>query len=237
LPNFIVSFFVFYKRVFYVFQKKTSKLNSAVKFEFSKKNIQVTLFAVFAMGVVQVDYIVMSQFLTNHEITNYSIISKLFILFFYIYTTILATLWPQLTYYYSLGKKEMIISSIKKALMFGFVLVVMSTLIFCYFNKEVLKLIAPDFDTALPIGLILLFGVYNLVRTWTDTFATFLQSSNKFSVLLYATPLQAMISVVTQILLVKQYGSFGIITGLIASFLLSVSWILPLKTHYILSKL
>jgi O-antigen/teichoic acid export membrane protein len=71
-------------------------------------------------------------------------------------------------------------------------------------------------------------GAYLLLRVWSDTFATALQSIGRMRVMIFMIPVQAAASVIGMVLLAPVWGAAGIYLGLIASFLLTSVWILPL---------
>jgi len=183
------------------------------------------------MGVVQVDYLVMSQFLLADEIATYNIASKIFIFLFYIFSSVLAALWPIFAEHISMGDWHQATNHLQKTLLFGFGFGMVTTLLAFLMMPYFVSLLAPSVGIIIPAQMILLFGVYNLVRIWTDTFATVLQSANDYGALLVAVPLQATMSLCFQWYLVQKIGVNGIILGIILSFLFTVSWLLPLRVR------
>ena len=80
----------------------------------------------------------------------------------------------------------------------------------------------------MPAALILLLGLYQMVRVWSDTFAMVLQSMNALSHFWLWMPVQALLSIALQWLLAPAYGVYGVVFGLIVSFALTMVWVLPL---------
>lgn len=66
-----------------------------------------------------------------------------------------------------------------------------------------------------------------MVRVWTDTYAMFLMSIGKLKPLWISVPFQAVLSGSLQWVGAVNYGLVGLLCGLIASFLITVSWWLP----------
>jgi Na+-driven multidrug efflux pump len=69
--------------------------------------------------------------------------------------------------------------------------------------------------------------MYYVMRVWTDTYAMVLQCRSHLYPLWISTPIQAILSVVFQILLIQRLGVQGAVWGMMGSFLFTAAWILP----------
>jgi hypothetical protein len=106
------------------------------------------------------------------------------------------------------------------------VLVVTST--FAVAMPWLVGLLSPREVILVPVPLIVLLGVYQAIRVWSDTFAMVLQSISDLRPLWRLVPVQALLSLLLQLALAPRYGLYGIVSALIGSFLLTVAWGLPL---------
>jgi hypothetical protein len=90
------------------------------------------------------------------------------------------------------------------------------------------RILAPGSGIAVSATLIVGFGIYYSIRVWTDTLAIVLQSMTKLLPLWLSVPVQAALSIGVQWYCVPRYGLYGVLAGLIVSFVLTVAWVFPL---------
>jgi len=181
--------------------------------------------------VLQIDYFVMSQFLRSEDIVAYNLSTKIFGLTLFIYVSVLTALWPLFSEAIAQGNWAMVRSHTRKYLGIGMGWMLVSTIFLIGLMPKAIQLLAPRETIVIPMMLILLLGAYNLLRVWTDTFAMILLSMSDLTLLWMITPLQAFISVASQWYLAQLFGLYGILLGLILSFVLTASWILPWAVH------
>jgi O-antigen/teichoic acid export membrane protein len=196
-----------------------------------KRGIQFWFFSIMAAGVLQIDYIVMSQFLTPHDITAYNISTKMFGLAFFIYNAVLFALWPLFAESITKGEWNEVWRYIRKYLILGLVFMFICTLLLLWLMPFAVGMLAPKESIIIPFGFILLLGIYQMIRVWTDTFSMILQSMNDMIPFWILVPIQALISGVLQWMLAPHFGIYGIVLGLIGSFILTVIWGLPLAVR------
>lgn len=194
-----------------------------------KRGYSFAGFAVMSALVLQADYIVMSQNILPSEIVEYNFLFKLFSVIFIAYSTLLASLWPTFNSWRSEQKSESIIKTIKKYTLLGIISFIFFTVLMIFFGQKIANQLL-NIKIYLSLNLIILFGIYFCVRVWTDMFAMVLQSFNQMKPFWIITPVQALVSITLQILLSKQLGVAGIVIAIIASFLLTVTWVLPIAS-------
>lgn len=185
------------------------------------------LFNVVAAAVLQMDYIVLSQFVPAEQIVVYSIGTKLFAVAGFMYGAVLQAFWPVCAEATLQGDWERIKSFTKKYLLWGGVFVVMFTVCILMFSDAIASVFSSRGLVAIPAELVVSLGVLYLIRAWTDVFAVILQSMNDMKTLLAWAAVQAVIGLGLQILLVPRYGIYGTVLALGLSWLLTVSWMLP----------
>lgn len=201
--------------------------DSAVVRPLLRRGLKFWLTGLLAAGVVQVDYLVMSQYLPPHEIVTYNLSSKVFMLLFFVYSSLLTAVWPLCAESAASNDWDSLMKHIRKSILIGFVLVITGTACFIVFRNQIVGLLSPNEFIDVPVGLILLFGFYYLLRVWCDVFAMVLQSMSYLRPFVIYIPVQAVLSIGIQILFTKEIGLKGVLVGLIASFLLTPAWILP----------
>ena len=193
-----------------------------------KRGLHFWFFAMMAAGVLQIDYVVMSQFLAAQDIAAYYISTKVFSLVFFVYSAILFALWP--IFAESLAKREwgLVKRYLKKYLALGLTFMFVCTVSLIWLMPIAVGILAPKKNIIIPLAFIILLGAYQMIRVWTDTFAMILQSTSNLKPFWIYVPIQAILSIVLQWGLVPIYGLYGVILGLIASFIFTVTWVLPL---------
>lgn len=191
------------------------------------RGMKFWLTGLLAAGVLQVDYLVMSQYLPPHDIVTYNLSSKIFLLLFFVYSSLLTAIWPLCAEAAAANDWDSLSKHVRKSIAIGFVLVVTGTGGFVLFRTQIIGLLSPKEVVEVPVGLILLFGFYYLLRVWCDVFGMVLQSMSYLRPFVIYIPVQAAISIGIQILLTKEIGLNGVLIGLITSFILTSVWILP----------
>jgi len=194
------------------------------------------LLGIFSSLVLNIDYIIMSRNLNAAQIGEYGILYKFFFTAFSLYVGLSAAVWPRFTQLYYSKKGGEIKRIIDNFHRISFVLMAIFTAFFSYFYTDVMKIIAPKMSIKFDIYLITSFAFYILIRIWTESYSVALQAINKIDPIIFALPFQSFISITCQWYLSILFGPIGIVLGLILSFLLTVSWILPLNFTLVLSR-
>jgi len=194
---------------------------------------QFWFFGIMAAAVLQIDYVVLSQFLKAHDIATYNISTKVFGLAFFVYQAVLAALWPVFAEAIANTQWEAVEAQMQRTVSVGLIFMALSTMSLVWLMPLAFRLLAPTEQLAMSTGLIFLLGIYYMVRIWTDSFAMLLQSMSDLRPFWIYVPIQALISVAAQWVLAPIFGLYGVVFGLLASFLFTVSWALPLaaKRH------
>lgn len=185
------------------------------------------LLAIMAAFVLQVDYLVASQLLKPDEIIAYSVTSKIFGVIFFVVSSSLMVIWPVFTEQITNGAWIKVFSYTRIYISLGIAVVVIGTILLSTYLEKALSIVSPSEIIQVPSSLIIAMGIYYSIRVWTDSFAIILQSMSRLKVFFVLIPLQALISIVSQIIFTATFGPVGIVVGLIISFLLTVSWALP----------
>lgn len=193
--------------------------------------------AILATVVMQVDHLVISQVLAPHQIVIYLLCAKIFGFVSFFFTSILWALWPSFAESVSRGDWKRVKQSLIRCIRLGMIFVAGATAALVYTTPYISEVLAPGQDIHIPTQLVLLMGVYHLIRIWNDVYSVILQCMNVLWPLWLFMPVQAAICVGLQYKFATVYGVNGIVLGLIASFILTVIWGLPLAANRQFEKL
>lgn len=203
--------------------------------EILKKGLGFFYFAIMAALIFQIDYIVMAQKIVGEELVIYAIFSKIFGLTNFIYTSLLQAIWPMCAEANSKKEWDLYYVIGKKYILLGFALVVVCSAGIWLFKDYIIVVLAKDTKLSISISTILLFSFYHLIRVWTDTFNVFLMSMGELKQFRISMPCQAVLSGSLQWVGASYFGINGLLYGLIASFILTVVWYLPVSFKKIIS--
>lgn len=192
-----------------------------------KRGGKFWFFSLMAAGVLQIDYILLSQFIDARNIVVYNLSTKIFSLVFFIYNALLLAIWPLSAEAIARNSWGVVTRFAKKYILIGFVMVVFATLLLIWLMPYIVSILSPKEQIIIPVSFIMLLGIYFMIRVWTDTYATLLQSMSCLRPFWLFVPLQAAASLTLQWVLIPKIGIYGVIFGIIGSYLLTVTWALP----------
>ncbi len=228
LPGFLIGIGITCKRILFDSVEPSQKvrpLNGSMNFFY---------FGLISNLVLQIDYFFLGALGTSEDILQYNVLSKMFSFAYFFYQAIIQSLWPVFTEDFFLKKSRSIKKNIEKSFILGAVMIVVFTVLFYLYQGLLIEKLLGIHDLNVSPVLFILFGVYYILRAWTDVFACFLQSIEKTRWLIKLIPIQAVIACVGQYALIKNMGASGVVLSLIISFLATVVWFLPIKTMTII---
>jgi len=227
LPQMIVSLFS-YVQVF-SFQGVLKHINFQIIKLLLVRGIKFWGFAIAAAFTLLIDYVVMAQTLTAKDIAIYNILFKVFNLILFVYSAVLTAVWPEIAELFVKKQWAQANKILVKNMLIGVFFVATCALLFLFAKDLLMHILAPRTNLTLPITVIILFGIYAVIRVWTDSYAVALQSQNQLKIFWIYVPIQAILSFFGMYFFSLHYGLNGILTGLILSFVLTASWILPVS--------
>lgn len=193
--------------------------------------------AIMATAALQIDYLVISQVLEPNEMVVYLLSTKIFGFVAFFFTSILWALWPTFAESIARGAWSHVKQSLSRCVKLGMIFVACATLMLAFAAPYISEILAPGQNIRIPVELILLMGAYHLLRVWNDVYMVILQSMNLLSPLWLFIPFQVVICVALQYGLAPEYGFYGVVLGLIGSFIVTVVWGLPLAANRQFEKL
>lgn len=184
-------------------------------------------FSILATITLQVDYLILSQTMSNRDVVVYSIATKIFGILFFFYNAFLLALWPVFSELLARGNWNRVFFHIKLHIVGGMVLMLVGTALLVIEMQSVVNLFSPQEQVIIPVSLIFLLGIYQIIRVWSDTFALVLNCTSMLKPFFVLVPIQAALSVIFQFAGASWLGLDGLVMGIIASFLLTVVCGLP----------
>lgn len=184
-------------------------------------------FGILATITLQVDYLILSQTMSNRDVVVYNMATKIFGILFFFYNALLFALWPVFSELLARGDWARVFSHIKWHIVGGMVLMLTGTALLVIEMPRVVSLLSPQGQVIIPVSLIFLLGLYQMIRVWSDTFALVLNCMSMLKPFFVLVPIQAALSVILQIAGASWLGLDGLVMGNIASFLLTVVCGLP----------
>lgn len=213
------------------------KLINRCRFSFpSFKNIIFSskdqlLFSILASVTLSVDYIVMSRILDAQSIVAYNLASRLYLTLVTVHTVSIVTNWTPVADLIHTSQKKEAKRHVEKILVQGLIIGGAGGLIIFIGMDFSVNILASGKVDHIPLQLSFAFWIYAIIRICTDTYAMAVQGAGFVSKINKFIPIQALISALFQLLLGMQYGATGVVCGLILSFILTASWIIP-STFY-----
>jgi O-antigen/teichoic acid export membrane protein len=184
-------------------------------------------FALMTNLALQLDTILISQFLPPADLAAYAILSRTIGLCYFIYVGLLMAIWPTIAEMASRndsdGIKNIVNTTFAKGMLFAA----------CFLGSAPIwipkasTLLSPSYRILFPNSIIILAAICQILRMWTDTYSIVLQSTNNFRVFWCLLPCQAICNICAQKFLLPMYGLTGVYLSLGISSLLTVAWGLP----------
>lgn len=194
------------------------------------------IFTAFLFIPFQTDYLFISQYLQENDVVQYNFYKKIFDMIFFLYTALLAALWPEFAEALVRNEWSMVIGKIKKYLKLGILYIGAATTMVFIFDEQIKSVLMPSANFELSHLLLILMGVYFTLRVWSDSFQVILQSNNQLGTLMLFSFLSLTINITLQWSLVETFGLQGIVIGLIAPIILTTAWAYPRKVFQLAKK-
>jgi O-antigen/teichoic acid export membrane protein len=192
------------------------------------RSTRFSMLALMFALTLQVDYIVMARTTSLDQIAQYNMVTKAFTLIYFIHGSILSSLWPTFTKLFTGGEGHLIRRYLFRCVFIGS-FIISAGIISLIFLRNLVSIVLSGGNIPVFAGVVCVIGIYFIIRVWADTFVTVMMSVNRFSDMLWLLPIQAAISISAQAYLGSRYGIYGIAIGLSLSYILTISWVIPLQ--------
>ncbi len=190
------------------------------------------LFAALGALTLNLDYVILSRTVSAQEIAVYSVFARVYTLVIALLGSVMSAYWPVSSELIQKQDFDGLTRLIRRALLIGgSITLVVSTGIY-FFLDLIGSLLSPDAPLVLPTAFVPFFTIYCLLRVWTDTYSMVITSAGHAWVQCLIVPWQAVFSLGLGYWLALQHGALGVVLGIIASYLLTVVWALPLYVRF-----
>ncbi|MBR8462169.1 hypothetical protein KDE12_04770 [Campylobacter sp. faydin G-105] len=204
------------------------KYDKSITYEIFLSSRQFFIFLLLSTCVLCIDYIIAAKFLNDVEIVKYNFVSKIFNVIPTLHSILLATSFSNISESFQSKNIKHIVSILKQNIIIGFIITFIVSVVFLIFNEFIISLLSGRDDLQISYTTIYLAIGYMIIRNWSDAFGSALQASNNIAIINYIIPLQALINIFFQYVLVDKFGINGIFMALSISFLATVCIFLPI---------
>lgn len=201
-----------------------------------RRSLSFWLYGLLVAGVLLVDYLIMTKTLQARDIVLYNILSKIFAAIYFVYYAILQAIWPTICEMLTSNRVDEVGRMIRKYRFAGICFLLLSTVGIILSANWLSAFFFPDESISFPFSTMLIFALYYSIRITVDTYAIVLLSISKLKVFFVLIPFQALIGGVGQYFFSMKFGINGILYGLIASFVCTVLWGMPVAYHRMIKK-
>ena len=185
-------------------------------------------FGVLSLLTLQADYMILAVTVLPVEIVKYNVLSKVAGLTMMLFAAVLQAQWPACSEAAARGEWAAIQRRLAGLLRLGVAMMLAFGVLFAIFQPAILAVMAPGVPGGLGLPVVVLYTLYLLARVWADSHTMLLQSMGHLKVFILFVPVQAACSLGLQVVLSRTFGVAGLVAGLLASFLATACWILPL---------
>ena len=223
LPNAILFVFA----LWLMKETPTFKLKAGNLSEIFRTAKGYLVFSTLSALTLAVDYLIMSRLISVSDIATYNLMSKAFGVILSIHAVLLANAWSGMGDHLHAGHFSEARQKIKGLLIIGLIGGLFAGLCLVFSMEWIMLLLTGGKVVVVSTTLMLIWVCYILIRIWSDTFAMGLMSFNKMSVMNGYITFQGVINVIAQYIFASYFGLSGILLGLICSYVVTASWILP----------
>lgn len=191
-------------------------------------------FALVACVTLNIDILIANSIMSELDVAVYLLLSRIYSMGFVFYSSLITILWPRFVNIIQERKIKELNRLLRNVFSCFTFLIVMCSFILYFSFEKFGSLFFDEFalkQLVLSPYLVFAFCIYYIVRVITDCYSALLQCCGETKVLTRIVPIQALLSVVLQLSLGTYFGAEGIVSGVVLSFLLSVTILLPITFY------
>ena len=183
---------------------------------------------VLGLMTIGLDYFILNAYISPSEIADYNVISKFYLISVNILNIYLGTNNIEIAKLYRECNTNILFKKIQKWRRNGLLVILMYLIFLSIFIDSLVNIISNGI-VVVDLWSKILFSILILVRFFSDFNFSILHSCNKTGAITYLMLPQAIISVALQIFLTKYIGYYGLLLGIIISYLSTQLWYLEYK--------
>lgn len=193
----------------------------AVAVEILGRGSRFWIVSLQAMLMVRLEFVILSQVAKEaSEITAYRLLSTLGMFIYILFSAQLIAVSPGMARHMARKAYDEAHRVAVRLMLRSAFLVTGATTVLVLAHRPILNFLSPRQSVALGAAEFVLFGVYLLIRIWTDTHAQLLLSANRFRPIILVLLPAVLVGPASQYLLGRAYGLIGLLCGLSIPYLL-----------------
>jgi O-antigen/teichoic acid export membrane protein len=186
------------------------------------------LITLMSAATLNLDYLIINRQLSPADVVIYQLVTKIYGLLYFLFSAVLAAIWPVFSEMLVKNNYKEVQVIITRYVVIAILINFVFLGLFCLFRSEIANFyFSGKAVPVLEMPFLLLVGLYNMILLVISVYTVALQSANVTKVFMLWTPVQAIISVIGQWVLAEKFGIYGIIMGLLLSYLLVPFWLIP----------
>lgn len=216
-----------------LFVPRIDKFNLYIDLSFlriySKEIISMCKVIILSNIVTALDFYFISRFDNSLSLFNYSFLTKIFLLAITFQSVLMANYWTRFSDFYYNKRKEKFIHLLKSILILSIGFTFFLLVLFFIFQDFIYHFLGSGKTIFIDNRFVFLVFFIYLIKVFSNVFASVLQSIGKFDNMFNYVLAQAIMAFVLQLSLGWFYGVYGVLIGILLSYLFTAAWYLPRK--------
>lgn len=200
-----------------------------------KDALQFWFVLLLSLIVIQFDQLIAFTYLPAEEFSHYAVATKLINFIYFPYSALLMANWSRVSAAHALGDSAQVLSIVRSSVFvgFGYLLVALPLLMAAAGHFSYLL---PRGAGKIELSLLLGVGLVAINKVWTESYALVYLATGHTRIIAAYLPIQAILAVGLQFVLVRFIGAYGLMLGVALSYFATSHWILYARTGDVLAK-
>ena len=195
------------------------------------------LFALLAAATIQVDILTIAYLAPTTILVEYSVIQRTLGAAMSLVVAVIAVAIPAMAAGLANRDRPLLYRRICGCLGLGFCIMGSAIFLLSVFGAHLGSILVPGTGIVFGHTLIVILGIYWLLRVWTDTWAGFHQATGNSRSLLIGVIAQGPITWALMAILGSLWGAAGIALAMVIGFGVTAAWWLPWSAHNYLTRI
>jgi len=200
-----------------------------------KDALQFWFVLLLSLTVIQFDQFIAFNYLPATEFAHYTVATKLINFVYFPYSALLTANWSRVSVAHALRDRAQVLGIVRSSFLIGIgYLAVALPLLLALAGR--FSYLLPHGAGQIEIGLLLGVGLVALNKVWTESYALVYLATGHTAIIAAYLPVQAIVAVGSQFVLVRFMGVYGLMLGGALSYFATSHWILFARTRDVLGK-
>ena len=189
-----------------------------------------------SLVVVQIDQLIAYRNLSSSEFSRYAVATKVIGFAYFPFAALLAASWTRVSKAYAEANKPLLFTIVNGNIIVGGIYVFGVTILLALAHRQLSSFLPKD-GQLLDAALILGVGLVAVNKVWTESYALIFQATGRVGFIAAYLPVQALLSVGCQLVLVDHIGVYGLMVGIVISYFATSHWLLPHLAKRLIAKI